>query len=330
MPWTVLIGLAHRSTAEHWLKLRPGKLLWNMSEQGKTIETRGHDLLIRALSGWAKAAWSFFSAWNAGAALFVWDDRGSFDAKNMLDLLHEYPITTLCAPPLAWRQLVQPKYQQHYRKYPPRALETCHAAGESLAASVLVEWRRLSATDILEGYGQTETVLLCGYHSDIPVRPGSMGKPIPGVPLQIIDAEGDEAADDAEGDIALVLSDNSSEAEDGFFGIFDGYLDQKGGVARKVKEVSIGTLKRSCYLTGDRAIRDEDGYLWFVGRSDDVINTAGYRIGTFSLSRTPPREYSLTSDLNRKAHTRWSRRSYNIQQSLKLPSFRHLIPIVER
>lgn len=275
---------AHRSTAEHWLRLKPGKVMWNITEQGKFASRAENDLLIDTHQGWAKAAYSFFSAWNMGAALFVWDDRGPFDARNVLDLLYRYPITTLCAPPLAWRQLVQPKYQQQYLKHPPRALETCHAAGESLAGSVLVEWRQLSGADILEGYGQTETILICGAHSNNPVRPGSMGKPIPGVPLQIIDAEGNETADNTEGDIALVLSNGSHEVDDTFFGIFDGYLNRDGAVVRKVKEFAVGTGTRSCYLTGDRAKRDKDGYFWFVGRSDDVINTAGYRIGTFTLS----------------------------------------------
>lgn len=229
--------------------------------------------------GWGKAAYSFFGAWNVGAGLFVWDDRGSFNPLKILDLLHRYPITAFCAPPLAWRQLVQPQYQRQFQRRRPKALESCHAAGESLAAAVLEDWRLLSGLSIHEGYGQTETTLTCGIYGDLEVRPGSMGKPLPGVPLHIIDSEGNDAADNTEGDIALLLADGSGSESGPFFGVFDGYLDQHGKLTRKVKTTTIHGRKKDWYLTGDRAARDKDGYYWFVGRGDDVINTAGYRIG---------------------------------------------------
>ncbi|EON68447.1 hypothetical protein W97_07657 [Coniosporium apollinis CBS 100218] len=262
--------LAHTITGKHWLRLSPGKLYWNLSEQG-----------------WAKAAWSFFGAWNCGASLFVHDDRRPFSPTRLLDILHEHPITTLCAPPTAYRQLVLSESQDHFRKNPPHALSHCAGAGEPLNGEVIRLWKRMSGLQICDGYGQTETILICGNFEGAEVRPGSMGRPSPGVPLHVIDSNGDECPAGVEGDMGvLVKSEERDEA--GFFGLFDGYLAPDGKLDKRIRSfVRPGHVApKSWYLTGDRAIRDKDGYFWFVGRADDVINSSGYRIGPFEVEST--------------------------------------------
>jgi acyl-coenzyme A synthetase/AMP-(fatty) acid ligase len=127
----------------------------------------------------------------------------------------------------------------------------------------------MTGLPIHDGYGQTETIMVCGNFRGMKIKPGSMGKPSPGVPLFVIDADGKECPPGVEGDIAILRSSDS------FFGIFDGYLSPNGELDRRIKILG----GRPWYLTGDRATRDEEGYFWFVGRSDDVINSSGYRIG---------------------------------------------------
>ncbi|KAK6429546.1 hypothetical protein LTR95_014305 [Oleoguttula sp. CCFEE 5521] len=257
--------LAHVITGKHWLRLKPGQLYWNLSEQG-----------------WAKAAWSYFGAWNCGAGLFVHDDRTAFDPKRTLDVLHSYPITTFCAPPTAYRQLVLDDSRKHYKQNRPKALQHCTGAGEPLNPEVIKLWRETTGMEICDGYGQTESILVCGNFEGSPVHPGSMGRPSPGVPLRVIDENGAECVDEIEGDIAIQVD----LAEDSpFFGVFDGYLGENGELDRKLRP-SPNDPKTSFYLTGDRATRDKDGYFWFVGRNDDVINSSGYRIGPFEVEST--------------------------------------------
>ncbi|KAG4412538.1 hypothetical protein IFR04_014319 [Cadophora malorum] len=257
--------LAHTLTGKHWLQLSPGKVYWNLSEQG-----------------WAKAAWSFFGAWNCGATLFVHDDRGAFDPQRLLHILHKYPITTLCAPPTAYRQLVLQKSKKFLKENPPKALSHCTGAGEPLNAGVIDEWQKMTAMEIFDGYGQTETVLTCGNFAGTPIRPGSMGKPTAGVPLKIISSDGLECEPDTEGDLAILVNGGSKGSSEEFFGLFDGYIRPDGSLDKRIKELG----RKEWYLTGDRATRDKDGYYWFVGRADDVINSAGYRIGPFEVEST--------------------------------------------
>lgn len=258
--------LAHIVTGKHWLRLKPGQLYWNLSEQG-----------------WAKAAWSFFGAWNCGAGLFVHDDRQAFSPRQTLDILHQYPITTFCAPPTAFRQLVLDEMRTYLKSHRPKALLHCTSAGEPLNPEVIRLWKKASGFEICEGYGQTETILVCGNFEGAEVRPGSMGKAFPGVPMHVVDDNGAESAVDTEGDIGLKV--DITESSD-FFGVFDGYLDQNGALDRRLRASKING--EAWYLTGDRATRDADGYFWFVGRNDDVINSSGYRYVTDCLMLTLP------------------------------------------
>ena len=253
--------LAHALTGIHWLQLTPESTYWNLSEQG-----------------WAKAAWAFFGAWNCGATLFVHDDRLPFSPRRTLEVLNKFPITTLCAPPTVYRQLVLQESQKMFASAEgkPMALKHCCGAGEPLNEGVIRTWKDMTGgMEIFDGYGQTETILTCANQRGNKVKPGSMGKPVPGVPLVIINTEGGTTKVGEEGDIAIEIDETKNEKER-FFGIFEGYVDMKTGkMDRKVRKFA----KKSYYVTGDRATRDQDGYLWFVGRSDDVINSSGYRIG---------------------------------------------------
>jgi acetyl-CoA synthetase/medium-chain acyl-CoA synthetase len=236
-------------TGRYWLDLTPDDLHWNLSEMG-----------------WAKAAWSnFFGPWGNGAALFIQDARGKFNAKETLEMLARYPITTFCAPPTAYRLLVQ----EDLTAYTFRALRHCVGAGEPLNPEVIEAWRAATGLTIRDGYGQTETVLICGNFPGEEVRPGSMGKPSPGFDLAIIDHEGNELPPNQEGDIALRVKPVRP------LGLFQEYWRNPEAMAT--------AFVGEWYRTGDRATRDEDGYFWFVGRADDVIISAGYRIGPFEV-----------------------------------------------
>ncbi len=236
-------------TGRYWLDLRPDDLHWNLSE-----------------TGWAKFAWSnFFGPWGEGAAMFIQDSRGKFNARETLEQLVKYPITTFCAPPTAYRLLVQ----EDLKQFPFQALRWCVGAGEPLNPEVIEAWQAATGLTIRDGYGQTETVLLCGNFPSVPVRPGSMGRPSPGFDLAVIDDDGAEVGPNQEGDIAIRVKPERP------LGLFAEYWKNPEAMER--------SFKGDWYITGDRAYRDADGYFWFVGRADDVIISAGYRIGPFEV-----------------------------------------------
>lgn len=237
---------AHRVTTD-WLGLGRGDLHWNLSD-----------------TGWAKAAWSsLFGPWLSGATLFV--HHAPFDPETVLDLLESHPITTMCAAPTAYRMLARGSLAG--RSF--RALRHCVSAGEPLNPEVLNIWEEHVGLTIYDGYGQTETVLLCGNRPGA-VRFGSMGRPSAGIELGVIDENGERVPPGEEGDVALRLSDDGTAP-----GLFKRYWN--------APEETAATRRKGWYLTGDRATMDEDGFFWFVGRSDDVILSAGYRIGPFEV-----------------------------------------------
>lgn len=240
-------ALAHRITGSYWLDLGPGDLHWNLSD-----------------TGWAKAAWSsLFAPWIMGAGMFVHHAPG-FDPQATLDLLEQFPITTLCAPPTAYRMLVRADLPS--RRFD--SLRHCVSAGEPLNPEVIDLWKEATSLDIYDGYGQTETVLLCGNRRGA-ARRGSMGRPAPGIELAVIDETGAIVPPGTEGDVALCVSPVRPP------GLFHGYRDEP--------ERTASVFRHGWYLTGDRATVDEDGYFWFVGRADDVILSSGYRIGPFEV-----------------------------------------------
>ena len=241
--------IGHEITGKYWLDLTPRDLHWNVAD-----------------NGWAKAAWSsLFGPWGQGAALFVQDSRGKFNAAETLETLAHYPITTLCAPPTVYRTLVLEDLQGYHFPH----LRWCVGAGEPLNPEVITVWEAATGLTIRDGYGQTETVLLVGNFPPLPVRPGSMGKPSPGFDVSVIDDAGQEVAPGQEGDIAVRVRPVRP------VGLFQEYW--------RNPEATAAAMRGDWYVTGDRAIKDADGYLWFVGRADDVIISAGYRIGPFEV-----------------------------------------------
>ncbi|HZS75384.1 MAG TPA: AMP-binding protein [Ktedonobacteraceae bacterium] len=245
--------IGHTITGKYWLDLHEDDLHWNLSEMG-----------------WAKAAWSnLFGPWVMGAAMFIQDARGKFNPIETLDMLNKYPITTLCAPPTAYRMLVLDEPLKYMKEHPPKALRHCVGAGEPLNPEVIKVWEDATRMTIRDGYGQTETVLLCGNFPPIPVKPGSMGKPSPGFDVEVIDHDGNPLPPNKEGDIAVRIKPNRPTW------MFKEYW--------RNPDATNACIRGDWYITGDRAYKDEDGYFWFVGRADDVIISAGYRIGPFEV-----------------------------------------------
>jgi len=234
--------VGHLSTL-YWIGLREDDVHWNISSPG-----------------WAKHAWSsFFAPWNAGATIFVFN-YARFEAKRVLDALVAHGVTTLCAPPTVWRMLIL----EDLRAWRP-ALREIVGAGEPLNPEVIERVREAWGITIRDGYGQTETTAQFGNSPGQQVKPGSMGRPLPGYRVGLLDADGRLGED---GEIVLELDPPPA-------GLMAGYLDAPMPVA----EVD----GRRYYRTSDVASRDADGYYWYVGRADDVFKASDYRISPFEL-----------------------------------------------
>ena len=242
-------GIGHQVTGRFWLDLTENDLHWNISD-----------------TGWAKAAWSsLFGPWICGAGLFVQHTVGRFEPADVLTLLEKYPVTTMCSAPTIYRLLVQ----QDLDAFQPAALRHCVAAGEPLNPEVIDVWRKATGLEIRDGYGQTESVLLCGNFPGVDVKPGSMGLPTPGIDLAVVDDEGHRLPPGEEGQIAVRVEPDRP------LGLFREYW--------KAPEETAEVFRHGWYYTCDCATIDEDGYFWFVGRSDDVITSSAYRIGPFEV-----------------------------------------------
>ena len=242
-------GIAHTLTAKFWHDLGPTDLQWTISD-----------------TGWAKTAYGkLFGQWTQGAAILQHDARGRFDAPLTLGILERYGVTSFCAPPTAYRMLVL----EDLKSRDLSSLRHCTGAGEPLNAEVMKVWQDGTGLTIYDGYGQTETVLLVGNYRCIPVKPGSMGKPVPGFDIAIVDDDGNELPTGEEGQIGVRVKPERP------MGLMKEYWQDP--------EAMDVAFQGDWYLTGDKAYQDEDGYLWFVGRADDVIISAGYRIGPFEV-----------------------------------------------
>ncbi len=235
---------AQRHTSRFWHALREGDRLWTTSD-----------------TGWAKAAYGvIFGPWSLGAEVFLYEGR--FEARRELALLADVSPQVFCAPPTEFRMLVKENLADF--RFP--ALRECVSAGEPLNPEVIRAWRDATGISIRDGYGQTESILLIANFPGMAVRPGSMGLPMPGHEIQVIDASGDPLPPGGVGDIAVRGRPP---------GLFAGYW--------KDDLASAACRRGDWYVSGDRAYRDEDGYFWFVARADDVIISAGYRIGPFEV-----------------------------------------------
>ena len=242
-------ALGHTLTAKYWHDLQATDLHWTLSD-----------------TGWAKAAYGkLFGQWAQGATVMQHDARGRFDAAMTLRMLERFGVTSFCAPPTAYRMMVL----EDLSRYDLSSLRHCTGAGEPLNPEVMKQWEDGTGLTIYDGYGQTETVLIVGNFRCLPVRPGSMGKPMPGFTIGIVDEDGCEVPVGEEGQIAVKVKPERP------VGLFAEYWQDDEGMER--------SFYGDWYLTGDKAYKDEDGYFWFVGRADDVIISAGYRIGPFEV-----------------------------------------------
>ncbi len=242
-------GIGHQITARFWQDLRPGDMFWGVSD-----------------TGWAKAAWSkLFGQWSLGATVMAWNATGKPDFDQMLQMIVDHGVTVFCAPPTIYRNFVT----KDLAGYDFSKLRHCLAAGEALNPETFNAWKAVTGTEIHDGYGQTETVNLLANYPCMPKKPGALGKPTPGMEVAVVDANGTPLGPGNEGQIAVKVAPERP------VGLFVEYWKDPQATAN----AHIGDW----YLTGDRASVDEDGYFWFVSRADDVIISAGYRIGPFEV-----------------------------------------------
>jgi len=240
--------LGHAITGKYWYDLRENDLHLTLAD-----------------TGWAKSSWGkFFGPWICGACSFVYDIRTKFNPTEIIPLLEKYEITTFCAPPTIFRMMILADLDA----FDLSQLRHCVSAGEALNPEVIKVWKEATGVTIYEGYGQTETVLCVGTFLCMEPKPGSIGRPSPGWEIELHDENHQKVPVGEVGTIAIKTNPRP-------VGLFTGYLDNE----EATNEVFVGDY----YYTGDKATMDEDGYLWFVGRDDDVIKSSGYRIGPFEV-----------------------------------------------
>ena len=242
-------GIGHIITAKFWQDLKPTDLHWTLSD-----------------TGWAKAAWGkIFGQWQIGCAVMVHDADGMFDAATHLRLIESCGVTTFCAPPTVYRMLVL----EDLSAYDLTSVRHSLAAGEPLNPEIIRVWKEYTGTTIYDGFGQTETVNLIANFPCMPIKYGSMGKPTPGFNIEVVSDDGNPLPQGEEGNIAVRIKPNPP------VGLLGAYW--------KNPEATEESFRGDWYFTGDKAYKDEDGYFWFVGRADDVINASSYRIGPFEV-----------------------------------------------
>lgn len=216
-------------------------------------------------TGWGKAVWGkLYGQMIVGANIFVYDHE-KFTPADILDKIHEYRITSLCAPPTIYRFLIK----EDITKYDLSSLEYCTTAGEALNFSVYETFKKVTGIRLMEGFGQTETTLTLGTFPWMEPKPGSMGVPNPQYAIDLLTPD-DRSAEDGEQGQIVIRTDKEKP-----IGLFKEYYRAPG--------LTEDAWHDGIYYTGDVAWRDEDGYYWFVGRADDVIKSSGYRIGPFEV-----------------------------------------------
>lgn len=241
--------LGHIITGSYWHNLSEDSLHLTLSD-----------------TGWGKAAWGkLYGQWIAGATVFVYDYEGRFPPADILRTIEKHRITSFCAPPTVFRFLIK----EDVASYDISSLRYCTVAGEALNPSVFDEWYRLTGIRLMEGYGQTETTLSVGTYPWCNPRPGSMGVRGPQFHVEIMDGTGNILGSDEEGEIVIRTAHGKP------LGLFKEYY--------RDEQLTSSANYNGWYHTGDIARRDADGYFWFVGRTDDVIKSSGYRIGPFEV-----------------------------------------------
>lgn len=240
--------LGHIVTAKYWHNLNENSLHLTVAD-----------------TGWAKAAWGkLYGQWIVGACIFVYDHE-KFNPATMLHILSEYKVTSFCAPPTVYRFMIR----EDLSRFDLSSLKYCTTAGEALNPSVYEAFLKGTGVKMMEAFGQTETTPTIITFPWMEPKAGSMGVPNPAYDMDLIDADGRSVEDGEVGEVVIKT--------DKFIplGLFRGYY--------KDADLTKQVYHDNVYHTGDMAWRDEDGYYWFVGRSDDVIKSSGYRIGPFEV-----------------------------------------------
>ncbi|MDD2243031.1 MAG: AMP-binding protein [Dysgonamonadaceae bacterium] len=241
--------LGHITTAKYWHNLNENSIHLTVAD-----------------TGWAKAVWGkLYGQWIVGATIFVYDFEGRFIPGNMLEMLSKYKVTSFCAPPTIYRFLIL----EDLNKYDLSALEYCTTAGEALNPSVFESFYEKTGIKMKEAFGQTETSPTIITFPWIEPKPGSMGVPNPLYKMDLLAHDGRSAEDGEQGEIVFCTDEGRP------LSLFMGYY--------RDEELTESVYSNNVYHTGDLAWRDEDGYYWFVGRTDDVIKSSGYRIGPFEV-----------------------------------------------
>jgi len=243
--------LGHIMTGVFWHRVEDGGLHFTISD-----------------TGWLKSLWGkMYGQWFGESAVFTYDfDR--FDGADILSKIEKYRITTFCAPPTMYRFMLQ----NDLTKYDLSSLKHCCTAGEALNPEIFKKWREYTGLRIFEGFGQTETTLCVStLYPWMQPRPGSMGLPSPGYDVRVLDEDGNECQPGVTGEICI----RSDGVESRPRGLFTGYYKNENDTKRSWHD--------GFYHTGDTAYRDELGFIWYVGRNDDIIKSSGYRIGPFEV-----------------------------------------------
>ncbi|NLL34756.1 MAG: AMP-binding protein [Clostridiales bacterium] len=243
--------LGHISTGVFWHRVEDGGLHFTISD-----------------TGWLKSLWGkMYGQWFGESAIFTYDFE-RFDGVDILGKLDKYKVTTFCAPPTMYRLMLQ----NDFSKYDFSNLKHCCTAGEALSPEIFNQWKENTGLKIFEGFGQTETTLCVStIYPWIQPRPGSMGLPSPGYDVRILDSEGQECPPGVTGEICIRAESLSNRP----CGLFTGYYKNEQDTQRSWHD--------GFYHTGDTAYRDELGFLWYIGRNDDIIKSSGYRIGPFEV-----------------------------------------------
>ena len=241
--------LAHIVTAKYWHNLDESSLHLTLAD-----------------TGWGKAAWGkFYGQMIVGATVFIYDFEGHFIPGNLLKVMQDYKVTSFCAPPTIYRFLIR----EDINAYDLSSLKWCTTAGESLNPSVFEEWEKKTGITVREAYGQTETTMVVGTYPWITPRPGAMGVCNPQYDIDVVDEKGNHVNPMEQGELVIKV-DNGKP-----LGLFKKYY--------RNEEMTEQRIVDGRYHTGDVVYYDEDGYLWFVSRIDDVIKTSGYRVGPFEV-----------------------------------------------
>ena len=253
-----LYPIGHIVTAEYWHGVVDNGLHLSIAE-----------------TGWAKATWGkLYGQWICGTAQFVYD-MNSFRPDRVLKMISQYGITTFCAPPTVYRYLIR----QDLSKYDVSSVLRFSTAGEALNGEVYNKFIEQTGKKIYEGYGQSESTIICGNFMDTPIKPGSMGRPSPAYDVEVVNANGKPVPNGEVGELVIHVENGHP------FGLLTGYY--------KDVTLTANAFDGGVYHTGDTVTMDDDGYVWFVGRKDDIIKSSGFRISPFEVESVLQRHPSV-------------------------------------